>query len=519
MATTVRMAAVLRLAELVDARVVAGSTGLTRSVEEVNVVAAPETLNYARDGQLLLASGATLTDDPAVLVSLLPRLADAGVAGLALKPPRWVEQVPIQALDLADALGFPLIELPEDIPLNDIAAAVLHFMLDHQAARLRRVADIHERFTAVVLSGGRTRDVVVTLQQLLNHPVAVVDPAGAVVAAEPPVAFSGTESEEGRVEQAIRAGEEHFGTIVVRSGTEGLDDEGVVAVQQAAVAIALRQVQARALIEARESFAAVSLEELVSGQVTDAEELAERAATLDWDLDRPRAVLLATCGAGGPTPAESELRVLGAAARHAFGETAIVWVRSRSVAALIAPSSTDPSERRRLTAVLQREATARLGPVPVSVGVGRVVSDPLNLPASFREAQLALDSGTWEDGPGTSRTFEDLGVERLLAACPPAEIEDFMSSTLGALLAYDQTQGGELVTTLAAWLETRSVAETARRVYAHYNTVRKRLNRIEELLGPVLTDPRRALDLAVALRVHERALRAGPHPGPATTRT
>ena len=58
---------------------------------------------------------------------------------------------------------------------------------------------------------------------------------------------------------------------------------------------------------------------------------------------------------------------------------------------------------------------------------------------------------------------------------------------------------------LAAWLETRSVAETARRVYAHYNTVRKRLERIEELLGPVLTDPRRALDLAVAIRVHERS--------------
>ena len=57
-------------------------------------------------------------------------------------------------------------------------------------------------------------------------------------------------------------------------------------------------------------------------------------------------------------------------------------------------------------------------------------------------------------------------MARLLAACPPAEVEDFVSSTLAALLTYDQTQGGELVTTLAAGLETRSVAETARRVYA-----------------------------------------------------
>jgi purine catabolism regulator len=106
---------------------------------------------------------------------------------------------------------------------------------------------------------------------------------------------------------------------------------------------------------------------------------------------------------------------------------------------------------------------------------------------------------------GAIRTFEDLGVERLLAAAPPEELDGFVATTLGPLLAYDETQGGELLPTLAAWLETRSVAETARRVYAHYNTVRKRLERIEELLGPVLTDPRRALDLAVALRVHERS--------------
>ena len=187
------------------------------------------------------------------------------------------------------------------------------------------------------------------------------------------------------------------------------------------------------------------------------------------------------------------------------GLSAIVWVRSRNVAALVVPASDDPSDRRRLAAALQREAVARLGPGHFSVGVGRPVRDPLQLPASFREAQLALEGGIWEEGPGVTRTFEDLGVERLLAACPPDDLADFVATTLGPLLEYDRAQGGELVPTLAAWLETRSVAETARRIYAHYNTVRKRLERIEELLGPVLTDPRRALDLAVALRVHERS--------------
>jgi len=95
--------------------------------------------------------------------------------------------------------------------------------------------------------------------------------------------------------------------------------------------------------------------------------------------------------------------------------------------------------------------------------------------------------------------------------CPAGRPGGLVTTTLGPLLDYDRSQAGELVPTLAAWLETCSVAETARRVYAHYNTVRKRLDRIEELLGPVLTDSRRALDLAVARRVHERT---GPPPRP-----
>ena len=170
---------------------------------------------------------------------------------------------------MADGLAFPLIELPEETPLNDIADAILHVILDHQAARLRRVAEIHERFTAVALAGGRTRDVVLALQPLLDRPVAVVDPDGAIVAAEPVEAWNGIEADAGLLEHQIRAGEEHFGTIVVRSGSDGLDEEAGVAIERAAVAIALRQVQARAVAEAHEGFAAVSLEELVSGQVTD----------------------------------------------------------------------------------------------------------------------------------------------------------------------------------------------------------------------------------------------------------
>ena len=496
---------VMALPVLKGAELVAGHAGSSRGIKGVSVMADPQTLDHVPPGYLLLASSYTLVPGAAGLTALVDRLVEKSIAGLLFKPGDALQHIPEPMRKVADDLGFPVVEVPEDVPLNDIAAAALAAVLDHQATRLQRAAEIHERFTEVILTGGGTRDVAMTLHQLLDRPVAVRDPTGSVVATAPP----GTQPAGGVFEQPIEVEGERFGTLIVDTDPDGLDEEGKVAVERAAVTIALRQVQARALAEAHESFVAVSLEELVSGQVRDRETLTERAATLGWDLERSRAVLLAIPDAAATAaPAETTLRVLAAASRAALGPDAIVWVRSRGVAALVAPASPDRPARHQLAVALQREATARLGDVAIGVGVGRPVEDPLQLSTSLREAELAYDVGRWQEGPGAARLFDELGMERLLVTCAEPDLEEFVDQTLGALLAYDRSSDGELVATLRAWIDTRSVAETARRVFAHYNTIRKRLERIEELLGPVLTDSSRLLDLAVALRVLDRSDRS-----------
>ena len=503
----------LALPVLKDARLVAGHAGDSRGIDGVSVMADPQTLDYVPPGYLLLASSYTLGPDEAGLTALVPRLVEKSIAGLLFKPGDSLPEIPESMRKLADDLAFPLVQVPEDIPLNDIAAAALASVLDHQAARLQRAAEIHERFTEVILSGGATRDVAMTLHRFLDRRVAVVDPAGSVVASAPPGAQPGVSDDAddavGVLEHPIEVEGERFGTLLVEVDQDGLDDEGKVAVERAAVAIALRQVQARALAEAHESFIAVSLEELVSGQLRDRETLSERAATLGWDLERPRAVLLAVPDVPATAaPTETTLRVLAAAARAALGRDAIVWVRSQGVAALVAPPSPEPADRHQLVVALQREAAARLGDIRVGVGVGRPVADPLRLDTSLREAVLAIEVGRWQEGAGAARLFDELGMERLLVGCSEADLDGFVEQTLGALLDYDRSYDGELVATLRAWIDTRSVAETARRVFAHYNTIRKRLERIEELLGPVLSDARRLLDVAVALRLLDRSGRS-----------
>jgi len=84
---------------------------------------------------------------------------------------------------------------------------------------------------------------------------------------------------------------------------------------------------------------------------------------------------------------------------------------------------------------------------------------------------------------------------------PVSEGEAFCADVLGSLEAYDAAHGTTLVATLETFLATRNAALAARRLYLHYNTLKNRLAKIEEVIGPYLDDPDRCLSLALALRM------------------
>ena len=88
-----------------------------------------------------------------------------------------------------------------------------------------------------------------------------------------------------------------------------------------------------------------------------------------------------------------------------------------------------------------------------------------------------------------------------MVAVPHSDAEAFCTDVLGPLEAYDAARGTSLVTTLETFLATRNAALAARQLYLHSNTLKNRLAKIEEIIGPYLDDPDRCLSLALALRL------------------
>ena len=515
MIDSIALGELLKIPTLAHARVVGGHDGLRRPVRGVNVMEVPDILDWVKPDELLLTTAYPLRDDPVALDALIPRLADRGLAGIALKPGRYIKAIPASMIEAADRHGFALIELPPEASFNEIINSVLTVILDVQAVRLQRSAAIHDRFTSIALSGGGLRQIAEALADLVGRPVAIVDADDIVqwrTSQEAPGGESGlaagsTGNGDGAIVQPIQVGAERYGAILVAGDEAALGPDRLEAIEYAATVAALRQVQTRAVAEADRRFQAVCLEELITGHVADRTVLMERAAAFAWDLTTPRAVLLADVEAiaGRPfaalagTPEEGALRHrLAEAARASLGPGSIIWERSREIGALV---SAGHSGLREIGAALQAEASRHLPGIVVSVGIGRAAPDPLELHRSFGEARRALSIGRWAHGPGEVTAFDGLGLDRLLVAVPDSEAAAFRADLLGRLEAYDAARGTALVTTLETFLATRNAALASRQLYLHYNTLKNRLTKIEEIIGPFLDDPDRCLSLALALRL------------------
>jgi purine catabolism regulator len=453
-------------------------------------------------GELVVTTTRTLLRTGEQAEPMIARLDAAQVAGVAVRLDSD-EPIPDSLLAAADEMALPVITFPEGTALPDLTAYVLDALLEAQRQRLQHVLDIHHRFAGIVVGGGGASELVATLHDLLGRPVAVVDSDGRPTLMVPPDATIDLDPRSATtLRQPIRVGDHDYGSVVVDVGDTDLEVDGAIAMERVAMGLAVRLAQASAVAEAQQRFAAITLEELVSGHGGSTADVLERAMTFGWDLNRPRAVLLASIDPpeDGPIPPIA-LSTIAAAARATLGGDAIVWTRSTTIAALVAPQTDEPAERRQIAEHLRASLDSRLQSVNVSIGVGRCVDTPSLLPRSFAEATRAVDVGRWAKGRNVTEVFDELGLERLLASTPTDDLAEFVQHAIGQLVSHDRAHHTELVDTLGVWLETRNMAEAARRMYVHYNTLKNRLDRIEAIIGPVLTDAARSLECEVAIYI------------------
>jgi purine catabolism regulator len=528
-------------------RIIAGADGLDRVVRRLNVMTVPNIVRWTKRDEFLLTTGYPLPRQPGEFGQLIEQLAANGLAGLGVKLDEYLAEVPADAVELADRAAFPIVVIPPTSPLDDVLSQTFETIVNRQAAALARRQQIHDTFLRVALTGGGLARLSGELAEILpGADVVICDPAGYPLAATtrsgvppatatrsgvPPATatrsgvpppdlpdgsgrvntdwlVAGVHRDTGagtaRAAAVIRAGELRHGWVLAVGGAQGLPAMAGVAVEQAALVAALEITRDLAVLAVEQQFASNALHDLFTGTAANMDQALERAVRFGWDLQRPLTVLVArNCGddAVHPHDRQHEAAALRAvelwtrAVHDRDREAAVAGFATELVAVV---GVADPAA---LARKIHADMTASTGR-GYSVGVSQVGTGPLDIPRRYEEARVALQVGQRLNGSGAVTTFAGLGLYRLISNVSQAELRAFVHDTLGPVLDLPEPTRSDLLKSLAVLSSTRfNVAESARILHYHYNTMRYRVTKLERLLGQFADDAPATLRIGVALEI------------------
>ncbi|ARD47976.1 CdaR family transcriptional regulator [Sporosarcina sp. P33] len=143
--------------------------------------------------------------------------------------------------------------------------------------------------------------------------------------------------------------------------------------------------------------------------------------------------------------------------------------------------------------------------VDISIGVSNAVTEVSDYTTGYNEAKRASQFVELIGGNKRVLYYNDLGVVGLLfESADYASIIEFKDKYLGKLLHYEGQNKSDLLLSLQVFLDNESAYQaSATQLHVHYNTLRYRIERVEEIIQLDLSNAQNRLNLQIALTIHQ----------------
>jgi PucR family transcriptional regulator, purine catabolism regulatory protein len=491
----------------------AGDGNADRPVRWVHVSELDDPTPWLQGGELLLTTGMGIGSTPAKQRAYVKRLSDAGLAALGFGLGFSYQRVPRPVLAEAEACEFPLFEVPYPTPFIAITEAVFTRILAEQYETLQRAVDAQHVLTRAVMNGEGIDGVTSSVAAVTKGWALLLDLHGLAMATTSKEAESRAE----RVWEELRSSRPEgtgFSLTLVDRGhhvwvqpvgpqgrveaflavgkPEALTQFDRIVAGHALSLVAIELAKARAVAEAERRLQGDFFESLVRGDVADADASRELAR---FGFAKGGDVQVYSFEAVADADPDKELPW---AAEDLFSRAGGGFLISPASSGAHVLLQADPQ---RDLGQLLKALSERLD-AEVRAGTGSVVAMG-DIARSLRESRYALQVCRLEGW--SSAGFEDLGTYRLLLSMTePDALRAFAESLLAPLDAYDRDHGGELATSLRAFLANNARWETAAaELYVHRHTLRYRMRKVEELTGRDLSSSFDRMEFWLALRARE----------------
>ncbi|WP_344977571.1 PucR family transcriptional regulator [Streptosporangium fragile] len=506
-----RLRALLEMTEL-GLTLLTGGEKADRTVRWVVTTDLLDPGRYLSGGELVL-TGLVWRQDSGDSERFVGCLAAAGVSALGAGDP---EQggLPSDLVEACERHGIPLFHVPAAVSFAELTELVVRRLSTARASDMAAVLDRHRRLVAGATAGAGLDPVLHLIGHDLGMPCWVLTPAGRVVAGSHPLPAETAPLLARGFLTAKRMpcappGAERYSVLPVDEQTTSRVADWFLAFEGAwddwsrerrALAAELAAVVAleRARMDDRLSPEGRVSQELVRLVLSDGRpgDILPRLQVTGLLSERGYVAVAATSH-GGLRP--GELRVVVKELLNGSCASPAVGVAGEEVIALIPAPETDITGEVREAA---RALAPGLGRGRLTVGVSGVA--PVEgLRGAVEEARHARRMAEGRSGPDAVVGHDELATHLLLLASVPDDVRQvFRARLLDPLRGYDREHRADLVGTLEAFLRVSgSWTRCAEILHVHVNTLRYRIQRIEDLTGRDLSRLEDRVDFFLALRL------------------
>ncbi|CAG7632280.1 Purine catabolism regulatory protein [Paenibacillus solanacearum] len=526
----------MHIGGLARCKVVAGADGLDRTIEAVTVMEVPDVIRWLKGNVLLLTSLYPVKDDEEAIENLVGRLHMAGIAGLAIKTGQYVRHIPDAIVAAGNRLGLPIIEIDKETTYLDIMTPLMEYILSEPRPLEEQPDSYNQWLTELAMSGKGVAALIEAVERLMGGELSVGSELPArelrygteaapltvlqkkqLTAAKRPVRMERRLGGQALpcLVAPIMLSEELVGDITYRASNREFRERDIRVVERTMILIALEFLKAITTADVEQTFKDQFMADVLQGRVPDVTETIEKGRRFGWDFTSHYAVY---CVAVSRRADSSERRIRETAASpqwkrrllhqaraaFRFDEAGVVITFLKQDMVILYPQAYPPA---RPTAVRQAEAIHRQlasewEELSFTIAVGRWHPGLEGIHKGYLECCRVLELGKPLRSSGVIH-YDELGLFRLLSESRGSnELESLYAESVGKLADYDAAHGANLVETLTRYFaQNGSLAETAEKLFVHVNTVKYRLQKIEQLTGCSVNDAEARLLLHVGLKI------------------
>lgn len=536
---SVTVQALMQFALPLGTTLVTGSE-MARINWSVTIRAQPPALPDLARGELVLLSMEMLRAyNPRItLVEVIDSLANAGVQVIALR-----DDIPDAARAGAVRRDVCLLALPPDCNLSGVERAINTLVVNQAAQLNQRALEIQRQLTRRAAENHDLTSLLQIVARATACPVVLHDNAGALMAQALPNLVGrpgGRERLDDAPGEAFRnwlerdapLGEGHIvasplghtTVLLVEKRVAGwlslvtrdalLDEFPRLVLGYGADVCAIELARNRAIAIAVEQTRGDWVQMWLSGFQAGDDMMASRARQVGFDPDGAGMVAVFRVDTAVRAPS---LDALAGLVRDDMQRRRLEGAVGQYVDMIVAlyplGKGTRPARMRDIIHAQRALLADRVNGGRLGVGISRPCRGLTAMREAWREARDALSIASELGYSDQVICYDDLKLYKLLLALKEhnlQELEQFHAATLSVLLEHDARRQGEYVRTLNGFFQANgNLAEAARELDVHRNTLVYRLQRISRLTNLDLDDAENRLMLHLALKI-QRVLATVP---------